>query len=162
ITPAQLQVIRNGTFIGHNTDTNLYITDGVTGDKIVLDNFLSANTWGPQSVQFADGTSWTRAQLLAQVEILGSSGVNYLYGTAAHDTIDGKGGGDVVNGGGGYDTYIMDRGYGNLTINNLASDGSIPKGEIDFTSQVAHDQLWFQHAGNDLKIDILGTHDVVT
>ncbi|MFM0666021.1 calcium-binding protein, partial [Paraburkholderia sediminicola] len=44
--------------------TGLVLTDGVTGDQITLDNMLGYSGYGVQSVQFADGTLWSAAQML--------------------------------------------------------------------------------------------------
>jgi hypothetical protein len=75
---------------------------------------------------------------------------------------EGGAGNDTLNGGGGYDSYKFATGFGRSVINNLASDGSGPKGEIDFGSGIAHDKLWLQRSGNDLQIDLLGTTEDVT
>ena len=75
---------------------------------------------------------------------------------------EGGAGNDTLNGGGGYDTYKFAPGLGQSVINNLASDGSNPKGEIDFSAGINHNALWFQRSGNDLQIDLLGTNSDVT
>jgi hypothetical protein len=86
-----------------------------------------------------------------------------LTGSAfGNNVFEGGAGNDTINGGGGYDTYKFTSGFGQSVINNLASDGSSPKGEIDFGAGVAHDQLWFARSGNDLQIDLLGTNQDLT
>ena len=45
---------------------NLFLTDGIAGDQIKIDRLLSGSAYGLQAVRFADGSSWTRAQLVLQ------------------------------------------------------------------------------------------------
>jgi len=52
---------------------------------------------------------------------------------------------------------------GNTVVNNLASDGvTTANGEVDFAAGLLNTQLWFERAGNDLQVDILGTTDRLT
>jgi len=75
---------------------------------------------GPQSISFADGTSWTHVQTIAQTTI-GTVGADSLYGTPGAATFDGKGAPsglqDYEQGKGGADTFIYNQGYGQLEIN---------------------------------------------
>ncbi|MEO8999818.1 MAG: calcium-binding protein, partial [Rhodanobacter sp.] len=43
----------------------LVLTDGVTGDQIILNNMSLSSTSGVATVKFANGTSLTRSQLIA-------------------------------------------------------------------------------------------------
>ncbi|MCT7294601.1 hemolysin [Ralstonia sp. CHL-2022] len=103
--------------------TGLILTDSSTGDRITLDNMLNASYYGVQQVDFADGTTWSRQQLL-QMETTGTSGADTLYGTSGADVFDGKGGNDIEIGKGGGDTFIFNVGYGSLEINELDTSGS--------------------------------------
>ncbi|MFM0666017.1 calcium-binding protein, partial [Paraburkholderia sediminicola] len=48
-----------------SSGNSLVLTDGVSGDQITLDSILSNSPYaGVQTVQFADGTTWTRQQLI--------------------------------------------------------------------------------------------------
>ena len=102
------------------TEPNLYISDGTPGDQVKLDNELSYNVYGVQSVSFADGSSLTEAQLAA-LETAGTTGADSLYGTSGPETFDGKGAPaglqDYEQGNGGGDTFIYNQGYGQLEIN---------------------------------------------
>jgi hypothetical protein len=69
---------------------NVYLTDGTTGDRIKLDNEMLWAGSGVQSVSFADGTTWTRQQLLTLADT-GTSGPDILYGGPDADVMDGKG-----------------------------------------------------------------------
>ena len=95
---------------------DMVLTDGVTGDQITLVGELRDSGGGVQFVQFADGTTWTRYQLIQVAALCGTSGNDKLYGTASAEVFDGKGGNDYVQGGGGGDTFIFNAGYGKLEI----------------------------------------------
>ncbi|MFL9887814.1 calcium-binding protein [Paraburkholderia agricolaris] len=95
---------------------DMVLTDGVTGDQITLVGELRDSGGGVQLVQFADGTTWTRYQLIQVAALCGTTGNDSLYGTAGAEVFDGKGGNDFVSGGGGGDTFIFDAGYGKLEI----------------------------------------------
>jgi Ca2+-binding RTX toxin-like protein len=118
ITAASLHVTTDGT--------NLYVTDGVSGDQITLDKMWSnASADGVSQVNFADGSSITAAQLI-QMEMTGTTGNDTITGTSGADLIDGKGGTDSVTGGGGNDTFIFNSGHGSLTINEAYKSSQAP------------------------------------
>ncbi|MBV9634483.1 MAG: hypothetical protein JOZ40_07610 [Methylobacteriaceae bacterium] len=121
--PAADNILRLGTgivpasvVVSADGDGNLFLTLGGNGDRIQLDGMFASAVRGVQSVQFADGTLWTRQQMIA-MEMTGSSGNDVLYGTTGADVIDGKGGNDYEQGNGGNDTFIFNAGYGQLRIN---------------------------------------------
>jgi Ca2+-binding RTX toxin-like protein len=99
--------------------TSLLLFDGATGDQIKIDNILTAaddGTPGVESIEFADGTTLSAAQLV-DLETIGSSGSNTLSGGATGGNLfDGKGGGDRAIGHGNGDTFIFNQGYGALEI----------------------------------------------
>ena len=138
---------------------NLFLTDGIAGDQIKIDRLLSGGIYGVQSVQFADGGGWTRAQLIQQ-ETTGTAGSETLYGTAGADIFDGKGGNDYVYGNGGNDTFLFNSGYGQLHVNET-DYASNPNNVLEFGAGVSASDLWFTRSNNDLVASVLGTHDVV-
>ena len=119
ITPSQIRVS------GDSAD-NLTLTDGISGDTIKLDREMYQTSYygqvfGVESLQFADGTIWSRADLIQLSEqIPGTTGADTLSGTPGGDTFDGKGAPagsqDYESGGGGGDTFIYNPGYGQLEI----------------------------------------------
>jgi hypothetical protein len=142
-------------------------------DSITVAHDLTAQWWGTATqvsqISFADGTHLNIGQPtfnqgpLPTFTWLGTAGNDTLTGSAfGNNVFEGGAGNDTLNGGGGYDTYKFAPGLGQSVINNLASDGSNPKGEIDFSAGINHDALWFQRSGNDLQIDLLGTNSDVT
>lgn len=106
--------------------SGLVLTDGVVDDRITLDYMLWSGSSGVDDVEFADGTTWTRAQLI-QMETTGTTGSDSLYGTAGADYFDGEGGSDIENGNGGSDTFVFNAGYGHLEIGDaFAEDPASP------------------------------------
>ncbi|HEY7577653.1 MAG TPA: calcium-binding protein, partial [Acetobacteraceae bacterium] len=99
---------------------NIYLTDGTTGDRVKLDNEMLWAGSGVQSVSFADGTTWTRQQILTLADT-GTPGPDILYGTPDADMMDGRGAPagtqDYLQGNRGADTFIYNPGYGALEIN---------------------------------------------
>ena len=130
-----------------STGNNLILTDGTIGDQITLDAALSSNAWGVQTVQFDDGSSWTRQQLL-QMEMTGTPGNETLWGTSGADIIDGKGGNDVAYGGGGGDTFIFNAGYGKLEISE--SDSSSNPHNVLKLGGISASSVTVRSTGNNL------------
>jgi len=117
ITTSTLHVSTDGS--------SLFLMDGISGDQITLDNMVGSDSYGVAAVQFSDGSTLTRAQLL-QMVMTGTTGNDHLYGSPNADLLDGKGGDDVVQGNGGSDTFVFDAGYGQLEIEEAYSNGDQP------------------------------------
>jgi Ca2+-binding RTX toxin-like protein len=119
ITASTLQVAMIGA--------NAVLTDGVSGDQITLDNQATSSNDGVALIQFADGTSWTSAQLNAMSHVfVGTTNNDLLTGNSGDDLFDGLGGNDTVVGNGGNDTFVFNVGYGHLDINENFSSGETP------------------------------------
>jgi len=90
---------------------------------------------GIESVQFADGTTWTSSQLLQNVDT-GAPGKISIQGTSLDETFDGRGFTRYIAGGGGNDTYVFNRGDGAETIyddgysNAIAFGADIAPGDV--------------------------------
>ncbi|QID18144.1 hypothetical protein G3580_11150 [Nitrogeniibacter mangrovi] len=93
--------------------------------------------------------------------LIGAADNDTLNGGAGNDLLEGGTGNDVLNGGDGSDTYLFARGDGQDTINNYDSNAANVD-TVTFGSNVAPDQLWFQHVGNSLEISVIGSADKVT
>ena len=92
--------------------------------------------------------------------LTGNAANNSLTGNAGADTLNGGAGTDTLNGGTGNDTYLLGRGYGADTV--IENDASAGNTDIArFLTGVAHDQVWFLRAGNNLEASIIGTADKV-
>jgi Ca2+-binding RTX toxin-like protein len=89
--------------------------------------------------------------------ITGSDLNDNLRGTSGTDTLYGLDGNDTLNGGAGNDTYVFGRGgQSDVIVNN---DGVSTNDRLEFESGIGADQLWFEQAGNNLRISIMGTSD---
>ncbi|MDF3836227.1 calcium-binding protein [Cupriavidus basilensis] len=90
--------------------------------------------------------------------LYGGAGQDYLDGGEGNDLLDGGTGNDVLAGGTGNDTYVFGRGYGVDTIlENDATPGNTDV--LVLGNDIAENQLWFRHVGNDLEVSIIGTAD---
>lgn len=137
------------------------LTIGSGGDQVTIDNMLLGSSYGVQTLQFSDGTSWTAKQADSLAKT-GSTKADTLTGTSGNDVFDGRGGADTITGKGGSDTYLFRKGYGHLTINNAQASGTTAKGELDLGSGITEKNLWFANSGGDLSITVLGSQDLVT
>jgi Ca2+-binding RTX toxin-like protein len=124
------------TIAGYFAVNSVYMgTDPVTGMPIYQDE--RPNT--VEEVRFADGTTWTMAQMDAIFGIIngtagddllqGGTGNDVVKGLAGNDTLDGNAGNDVLNGGSGNDLLngglgddILDGGAGNDLL--IGGEGS--------------------------------------
>ena len=149
--------------ISASTDAsgNLLLADGTAGDQIKIDKMTLAGSWGVGSLQFADGTTWPRATLIS-LATTGSTGNDSITGTTGGDVFDGRGGSDTVIGNGGNDTYIDRPGYSGLIINNSTSGGTAAHSQLAFAPGLDETNIWLAQVGNDLVLDLLGTHNSVT
>ncbi|GBG14819.1 uncharacterized protein NMK_2420 [Novimethylophilus kurashikiensis] len=122
--------------------------------------------------QFADGTSVTSADMAAAAkgingtssnDVLTGSALNdKIYGLSGNDTLTGGAGNDLLVGGVGSDLYKLGRGAGQDIIDNSTADTTPGKQDIvQYSADVASNQLWFQHVGSDLVVSIIGTTDKV-
>ncbi|MBP1862210.1 calcium-binding protein, partial [Rhizobium herbae] len=124
INPADVTLVRNGN------DLTVVIAESAPGAgdagsvliKETIDNYLGR---GVDKIVFADGTTWTRAQIIQMVSTYtGTSGNDTLNGAGIADIIRGGLGNDIVNGAGGNDTYVYARGDGNDTITESFNQGT--------------------------------------
>ncbi|TLU70679.1 beta strand repeat-containing protein, partial [Lichenicoccus roseus] len=105
-----------GVQVSDDRNGNVFLTDGVGGDRIQLDGELYGVGSGVEQVQFADGTTWTQAQLVTMATT-GTSAGQGLYGNGNANVFDSKGLATYEQGNGGGDTFIYNAGYGQLEIN---------------------------------------------
>ena len=92
---------------------DLYLTDGMAGDRVEIDYQLGSSYYGVHQVQFANGATWSKAQLIA-MGTTGTAGADKLYGSPRSDVFDGKGAPagsqDYEQGNGGNDTFVFNPG----------------------------------------------------
>jgi len=140
---------------------SLLITNTTTGNVLTVVNQFN-NAWqGINTLSFADGTSWSYAQIANLIGQEGASGSTFT-GTSGNDVFDTLGHAEKILGSGGYDTYLDRAGYGALEIDNSTPSGSVAAGELDFGAGITDQNLWLVQSGNNLQIDLLGTNQTVT
>jgi serralysin len=93
--------------------------------------------------------------------LFGTGNDDLLIGGGGIDTLDGGAGNNILVGGVGA-TYVYAPGDGKDVIINGVASLSKPTGTLDFGTAYAADNFWFAKSGNDLEIDVLGTHQQVT
>ncbi|MCI3203846.1 MULTISPECIES: calcium-binding protein [Pandoraea] len=155
ISPASISVSIDAQTSG------FVLTDGVTGDRILLSGSAYASTRGVQIIQFSDGTTWTRSDLMSKIGTIGTLGNDSLVGTSAAEYFDGRGGDDTVIGGGGADTFFFDAGYGALHI--TAGDYSNVVSVLQFGTGVDKSSVSVRATTNgDIVVRTGVSGDVVT
>src|SRR4029079_7870097 len=97
----------------------------------------------------------------SDAHVLGTAADDSLQGGTGNDLFTGGQGNDTLIGGGGNDAYVFNRGDGQDQIIN-GPTGQNPRGELDFGAGISDEQLWFEQSGNDLMIEVMGSHDKVT
>ncbi len=134
----------NVTFTGDSNDLIVKVIG--TTDQITISNELAIsdpNSW-VENFLFTDGTSLTRAQVLARLQTIGTSANDYLYGSdfgesmfgaAGNDQIYAYAGNDIIDGGDGNDYVSADvgndsaiGGTGNDTLNGEAGADTLDGG----------------------------------
>ncbi|MDX8496418.1 calcium-binding protein, partial [Mesorhizobium sp. VK22B] len=124
INPSAVTLVRNGN------DVTVMIAESTPGagddGSVLLKNSLEdVSGQGVDKVVFADGTTWTRADIRVKLlDQAASAGNDTISGFSAADTIRGKAGDDTLNGAGGDDTYVYARGDGNDIINEAGYNGN--------------------------------------
>ena len=91
----------------------------------------------------------------------GSTADDLIWAGEGNDVIAGGAGIDVLQGESGSDLYRIARGDGEDRIIESRSDPA-DVDVVQFGSDVAFDQLWFDRSGDDLRVSIVGTADRFT
>ncbi|MGY3448388.1 calcium-binding protein [Bradyrhizobium sp. USDA 4353] len=133
-------------------------------------DWLSAALSDAATTVMVDPVSGATIAVTDGALLIAGGGNDMLYGTANDDLLIGGLGSDVLNGGAGDNilvggigaTYVYAPGDGNDVIINGVASLSKPTGTLDLGSAYTADNFWFVKSGNDLEIDILGTHQQVT
>ncbi len=97
--------------------------------------------------------------LLNVESAIGGAGNDTITGNSGDNFLVGGGGNDTLRGEGGVDTFGFGRGDGNDRVYASVGDGA---DTVKFDSTVHYDQLWFQQAGNDLVISVIGEAQAIT
>jgi len=166
--------------------TSLYdldiLVNGST-DKIALPGFISGPSRQVDLIEFADGATWTAADVLAHgqgVTQVWTSGRDRLEGTIYNDTLLGLGGRDTLYGfdgndvldpgtaddssygGLGSDTYIWGRGYGwDEAVEERTNAGDVDV--VQVTASVSPNEVSLQaDDSGGIVLSLAGTADKLT
>ncbi|WP_407155060.1 calcium-binding protein [Bradyrhizobium sp. STM 3557] len=146
IDPASIAVGRSSL----TTDDMVLLLSN--GNTIALQGQLSPTAGsGVEQVVFADGTVWSRADVLARLSpglIIGSPGVATLAGGGGNDVLVAGAGDTALSGYGGSDVYRVGADFGNDVITEGSEDGT---DRIEFVGMTRNDVL-FSREGQDLVI----------
>jgi Ca2+-binding RTX toxin-like protein len=132
-------------FVGSSNQVSSLVLDGV-------DRKLKIGSINNDTLAGTTGNDW----------IVGLAGTDSIQGNAGNDVLDGGAGNDTLTGGTGYDTYVFARGGGQDSVVNGAAGNPGASGELDFAQDIAKNQLWLTHVGNDLVVSVMGSTDQVT
>lgn len=132
---------------------DLYVQDIGTLQTIRVANHYLSGGYGLESLAFADGTTWDRANIAANAWIRGTSGVDNLGGSGSDDTLFGDLGNDTLQGGAGSDTYRYLSGDGADLINDTGSSGT----DVLHLADLAAGDVQLSRSGSDLFVQDLTT-----
>jgi serralysin len=94
--------------------------------------------------------------------LTGTGGNDLLICGAGNDILVAGKGSDILVGGGGDDVFRFAIGDGSTAIVNGLATNSAASGELQLGAGITADNLWFVRSGNDLAIEVMGTHSAIT
>jgi hypothetical protein len=124
-----------------------------SSDTITTSNAAAITVIGAGSSASISGNGNT-------VSVVGSGDQVALNGN--NETVSIGGNNNTITASGTNETYLASSGGGHVTINNATSSGSAAQGQLDFSSGITKENLWFVQSGNNLNIDIMGTQNQFT
>jgi Ca2+-binding RTX toxin-like protein len=163
IVPSDVSVSRSG-------DDLLIRVSGSNDLLTVRGQFASTNNPSFEAANrvelfsFANGTTWTAAQLDASIlQAAETSGDDTImgYGFGA-ETLDGGSGNDLMSGKTGGDTYRFGIGDGSDTIDDQGDQRGATIDTVAFKSGISPNSITLQRAGSDLVVGIDGASDRLT
>ncbi|MCE4556546.1 calcium-binding protein [Roseateles cellulosilyticus] len=161
IRPAEVSVIGDNPFLPTSMTRNLYLAVIGTSSSIKISDWFDPERCPVQSVEFADGTVWSREDMLERYYSLERGG--RMGGTDRNDHLVGDGSDDEIDGGVGNDTlkgmWGDDRLYGDEGDDVL--DGG--RGQDLLSGGLGDDTYVFERGyGVDTIMDVdraNGSHD---
>ena len=139
IQPAALAASRTGQ--------DLVLSYSAT-DKVTIKGFFDNDGDSPASidrVEFADGTLWSKQDLLNLV-LMGTTGDDTLLGYGSNDQLIGGKGDDLLKGKGGDDVYVYRSGDGHDVIEELTGFDTLMLADLN------PNQVIMRREGNDLLV----------
>ncbi|MGM4884618.1 calcium-binding protein [Rhizobium sp. 62_C5_N11_2] len=162
INPGDVTLVRNGN------DVTLVIAEsaagaGDGGSILLQGNLNEYYQSGLEKIVFADGTIWTRADMLTHIAYTGGTvGNDIITGSSAADVLRAGLGNDTLKGGAGSDAYIYLAGDGNDIIDEPTSgtDSDVLRLDDLLKSQVLFARS--TTSASDLIITVLATGETIT
>jgi Ca2+-binding RTX toxin-like protein len=102
IAPGDVDVLKSS-----NDFKDLFLVIRSTGERITIDQHFDGTTHGIEEVAFADGTVWSRSDLVANALLLGTAAGELLRGNSDAERIRGGAGDDDLLGNAGSDDYLF-------------------------------------------------------
>ncbi|MDO9295016.1 Ig-like domain-containing protein [Bradyrhizobium sp.] len=142
-----------------NTETAGYQLNPVVA---ALSNGGFAVSWqdGDLYLPAGSGTLGDSSGASIKAQVFGMNAASTVAGTSGNDTLSSAGASTLI-GNGGDDTYRLAQSQNSSVIVNGSAGSPAPAGTLEFTA-INPNQLWLDHAGSDLVIDVLGTGQQVT
>jgi Haemolysin-type calcium binding protein related domain len=146
------------------TSQKLFNSDG----SIYQSQTVTANADGSTTTRHFDGAATLTSQSIDgpnghDVSVYSVTGQAYASYENVYDTSWNLTAQSLFNSDGsissGINAYAFGTGHGRDTIDAGSGTGA---GSVHFTSGITTSQLWFEQAGNNLQIDIMGTNDALT
>ncbi|MDR6671029.1 calcium-binding protein, partial [Rhizobium sp. 1399] len=162
INPADISMVRNGN------DVTLVITEsapgaGDGGSVKLVGTLIDAYGQGVDTIVFADGSTWNRANMLTHIAYVGGTpGNETVTGSSGADEVRAGLGNDTLAGGTGNDTYIYLKGNGNDVIDEVTSgtDSDVLRLDDLLRSDVRFERTG--SAANDVIVRVLSTGETIT
>ncbi len=157
-------------------NANMVIRFANAAGSITVDDQTRAYwtaSWGIDTFEFADGTTWDRAAITAAIttssavlsgtnaadNLTGTVAAETIRGLAGNDTLTGGAGTDRLEGGDGNDTYLFNLGDGfDLIVDSSGSD-TVRFGTGITTSSLILSQVKYDGDNDGVFIAIAGTSD---
>ncbi len=139
---------------------NLLVKINATGHTITVDEHFWSQTanYGIERFEFADGTSWSLAEINARAWYRGAAGNDVISGSAWNDTLSGGAGDDSLSGGAGSDVFVFAPGFGRDTITDFVA-GSGTADLIEFDDAVFADLNAVLAAATQVGADTVIAYD---
>ncbi|MBY3259876.1 calcium-binding protein, partial [Rhizobium laguerreae] len=159
---ADVTLVRNGN------DVTVLVAESAVGAGNAGSITLKASLQdyygrGVDAIVFADGTTWSRADMIAHIAYVGgAAGNETISGSSDADQIRAGAGNDTLVGGAGNDTYFYSAGDGNDILDEQTSGTDVDvlrlhdllKSEVRFERSTS--------APNDVMIRVLATGEAIT
>jgi Ca2+-binding RTX toxin-like protein len=129
-------------------DGDLVITISGTSDKITINEGAARLESQIEELHFTDGTIWNAAKLQS-LQMAGTSGTDYLWGSSASQVISGKAGADQLYGLDGNDILVGGKGADGLNGGNGKDTASYADASAAVTANLASYKLNAGDAAGD-------------